>query len=190
MGIGGAQAEFGVLPDLTTLGKAIAGGGLPVGAVAGKKEIMNLLTEKRVVHAGTFNGYPLGTAAVKTTIEILSRDNGRAYETMKVQAKKIHEIMRKTAKEEDFPLIVQGPPLCSSFHCCERELMKASEYSPQIQMKDVILNAALQKNGILISSISRIYPNITLSSKDTAWFQERVGEAIREAKLLIQELYE
>ena len=68
--------------------------------------------------------------------------------------------------------------------------MKASEYSPQIQMKDVILNAALQKNGILISSISRIYPNITLSSKDTAWFQERVGEAIREAKLLIQELYE
>ncbi|WP_313131502.1 aspartate aminotransferase family protein [Anaerocolumna sp.] len=190
MGLGGAQMEFGVTPDLTTLAKAIAGGGVPVAAIAGKKEIMQLLTEKRVIHAGTFNGYPLGTAAVKTTIDILSRDNGVAYESMKEHVDKIYEILRKLAKEEKFPLIVQGPVLCGAYHCCETELKKPSEYTSDIQIKDVILNSALRKNGILVSSISRIYPNITLSRKDVDWFEERAGQAIREAKQLIDELYE
>ena len=189
MGIGGAQTVFGVTPDLTTLAKAIAGGGVPVAAIAGKKEIMQLLTEKRVIHAGTFNGYPLGTAAVKATIDILSRDHGAAYEYMKAQAGKIHETLRKIAQAEKFPLVVQGPELCGAYHCCEKELEKPSEYISDIQIKDVILNAALQRNGILVSSISRIYPNITLSDQDVEWFEERAGAAIREAKELIDELY-
>lgn len=189
MGIGCAQTVFGVTPDLTTLGKAIAGGGVPVAVIAGKKEIMQLLTEKRVIHAGTFNGYPLGTAAVKTTIDILTRDHGAAYESMKVQAGNIHEVLRKIAQAEKFPLVVQGPELCGAYHCCEKELEKPSEYTSDVQIKDVILNAALQRNGILISSISRIYPNITLSDQDVEWFEERAGAAIREAKVLIDELY-
>ena len=79
MGLGGAQAKFGVIPDLTTLGKAMGGGGVPVAAIAGKKEFMQLLTNKTVIHAGTFNGYPLGTAAILSTIKILERDNGSVY---------------------------------------------------------------------------------------------------------------
>ena len=173
MGLGGAQTEFGVIPDLTTMAKAVAGGGVPVAVIAGKKEIMNLLTEKRVIHAGTFNGYPLGTAAVKATIDILSRDNGFMYTQMK-----------------GLPLVVQGPLLCGAYHCCEKELVTPSEYSEEIQIKDIILNASLQKNGILVSSISRIYPNISLNDSDVAWFEENAGRAIREAKTLINEIYE
>jgi len=63
---GGAQEKFGVTPDLTTLGKVI-GGGLPVGAYGGKKEIMSMVAPSGPVYqAGTLSGNPLAmTAGIK-----------------------------------------------------------------------------------------------------------------------------
>ncbi|MGH2523236.1 MAG: aminotransferase class III-fold pyridoxal phosphate-dependent enzyme, partial [Anaerolineales bacterium] len=75
---GGAQEYFGVMPDLTALAKILAGG-LPGGAVAGRAEIMDLLSFKndahanrhaRVAHPGTFNANPLSAAAGVATLEI------------------------------------------------------------------------------------------------------------------------
>lgn len=188
MGLGGAQAYYGVTPDLTTLGKAMAGGGVPVSALVGKEKLMRLLTEKRVIHAGTFNGYPLGTAAVKATIEILSRNQGEIYDTMNRTVQQIHRALKEAADAENFPLIIQGPPACAAYHCTDKLLASPSEYTNSIQIRDVILNAALQRNGILISSISRVYPNITLNEENVAWFQERAVKAVREAKSLIDEI--
>jgi len=77
---GGAQAYFGVTPDLTTLAKILAGG-LPGGAVAGRREIMSLIAHRndpvwdrgsRVAHAGTFNANPLSAVAGITTLELLA----------------------------------------------------------------------------------------------------------------------
>jgi glutamate-1-semialdehyde 2,1-aminomutase len=63
LGPGGAQAEFGVTPDLTVLGKII-GGGMPIGAVAGRASLMRRLApDGDVYHAGTFAGHPLSMAA-------------------------------------------------------------------------------------------------------------------------------
>ena len=63
VGSGGAQAHFGVIPDLTTLGKVI-GGGLPVGAFGGRRELMEELAPSGPVYqAGTLSGNPLATAA-------------------------------------------------------------------------------------------------------------------------------
>ena len=60
---GGAQSLFGVMPDLTTIGK-IVGGGLPLGAFAGKREIMqHVLPAGKVFQAGTLSGNPIATAA-------------------------------------------------------------------------------------------------------------------------------
>jgi glutamate-1-semialdehyde 2,1-aminomutase len=72
---GGAQARFGVTPDLTTLGKII-GGGLPVGAYGGKAEIMDhILPAGKVFQAGTLSGNPLATAAGIATLRILRDEN-------------------------------------------------------------------------------------------------------------------
>jgi len=77
---GGAQAYFGVSPDLTTLAKIVAGG-LPGGAVAGRREIMALMAHRgdaawdrseRVAHAGTFNANPLSAAAGIATLEAVA----------------------------------------------------------------------------------------------------------------------
>ena len=68
---GGAQARYGVMPDLTTLGKII-GGGLPVGALGGRREIMDRLApEGEVYQAGTLSGNPLAVAAGIATLDAL-----------------------------------------------------------------------------------------------------------------------
>ncbi|MEN8140822.1 MAG: glutamate-1-semialdehyde 2,1-aminomutase [Thermodesulfobacteriota bacterium] len=72
---GGAQAHFGIMPDLTCLGKII-GGGLPVGAYGGKREIMEQIAPSGPVYqAGTLSGNPLAMAAGIATLKELKRDN-------------------------------------------------------------------------------------------------------------------
>lgn len=73
--LGGAQALYGIMPDLTTLGKII-GGGLPVGAYGGRREIMDhVLPAGKVFQAGTLSGNPLAMAAGLATLEYLEREN-------------------------------------------------------------------------------------------------------------------
>jgi glutamate-1-semialdehyde 2,1-aminomutase len=72
LALGGAQSRFGVTPDMTCLGKII-GGGLPVGAYGGKKEIMSQIApEGPVYQAGTLSGNPLAMAAGVATVQALS----------------------------------------------------------------------------------------------------------------------
>ncbi len=80
LGLGGAQEFFGVTPDLTCLGKII-GGGLPVGAYGGRKDIMDQIAPAGPVYqAGTLSGNPLATAAGIATLEVLERPG--TYESL------------------------------------------------------------------------------------------------------------
>lgn len=188
MGLGGAQKEFNVIPDLTTFGKAIGGGGIPVAALVGKKEIMQLLVDKKVIHAGTFNGYPLGAAAIKTTLEILSRDNGSALVEMNKKISMIHDILKTHAQRIELPIVIQGHPSCASYHCTDKILTNPSEYTDELMLLDIVLNNNLAKNGILVSTFSRLYPNISLSNDDIEWFRDRVDAALLETKNIYDEI--
>ncbi|BAQ62290.1 glutamate-1-semialdehyde aminotransferase [Geminocystis sp. NIES-3708] len=76
---GGVQEKFGVTPDLTTLGKVI-GGGLPVGAYGGKKEIMALVAPSGPMYqAGTLSGNPLAMTAGIKTLELLQKPGTYEY---------------------------------------------------------------------------------------------------------------
>jgi len=94
---GGAQAYFGVTPDLTTLAKIVAGG-LPGGALCGKRELMSMLAfrgdpdwdrSQRVAHAGTFNANPLSAAAAIATLELV------ADASLQARANKLGEELRR-----------------------------------------------------------------------------------------------
>lgn len=95
---GGAQEYFGITPDLTTLGK-ILGGGMPIGAYGGRREIMKVISPDGTVYqAGTLSGNPIATAAGIETLKILRKDPG-IYERLETKAKKIEEAVRQAAGE-------------------------------------------------------------------------------------------
>ncbi len=80
VGAGGAQARFGIRPDLTTLGKII-GGGMPIGAYGGRADLMNLVAPAGPVYqAGTLAGHPLSMAAGIATLAQLRPDRYLALE--------------------------------------------------------------------------------------------------------------
>jgi len=90
LGIGGAQVKYGVKPDLTTLGKII-GGGLPIGAFLGRREIMEMVAPSGAVYqAGTFSGNPLSLAAGSATVQWL-HDHRNVYSALEGKTRVIEE---------------------------------------------------------------------------------------------------
>ncbi len=94
---GGAQEKFGVTPDLTTLGKVI-GGGLPVGAYGGRRDIMEMVAPAGPMYqAGTLSGNPLAMTAGIKTLELLNKSG--TYEYLDKITKKLSQGLLKIAKE-------------------------------------------------------------------------------------------
>lgn len=94
---GGAQAKFGVTPDLTTMGKVI-GGGLPVGAYGGRREIMSMVAPAGPVYqAGTLSGNPLAMTAGIKTLELLSKPG--TYEYLEKITQKLADGLLKIAQD-------------------------------------------------------------------------------------------
>ena len=94
---GGAQELLGIKPDLTILGK-ILGGGLPIGAYGGKREMMRLLApEGPVYQAGTLSGNPLACAAGIATLDLLKGDVYRKLETLSAKLERgLKEALKKS----------------------------------------------------------------------------------------------
>lgn len=91
---GGASERYGVIPDLVTLGKII-GGGMPIGAYGGRREIMEMVSPSgKVYQAGTLAGNPVATAAGIATLSWL-RDNRNIYAELEEKGAKIEEALKK-----------------------------------------------------------------------------------------------
>ncbi|HYH84445.1 MAG TPA: glutamate-1-semialdehyde 2,1-aminomutase [Pyrinomonadaceae bacterium] len=100
---GGAQELYGVTPDLTTLGKII-GGGLPVGAYGGRRDIMEQIAPAGPVYqAGTLSGNPLAMTAGLVTLRRL-RDHS-VYERLEQSAARLCEGMAEAAREAGVPVV-------------------------------------------------------------------------------------
>lgn len=99
--LGGAQSVYGIRPDLTTLGKVI-GGGLPVGAFGGRREIMShIAPEGPVYQAGTLAGNPLAVAAGLATLEAIQAPG--FYESLRQRAEDMLAELRKLAAAAPLP---------------------------------------------------------------------------------------
>lgn len=99
---GGAQALYGVTPDLTTLGKVI-GGGLPVGAYGGRREIMEMVAPAGPMYqAGTLSGNPLAMTAGLVTLRVLQRPG--VWERLEAAAQRLTAGLAQAAREAGVPV--------------------------------------------------------------------------------------
>lgn len=98
----GAHGQYGVQADLTTLGKVI-GGGMPVGAFGGRREIMEMIAPSGPVYqAGTLSGNPVSMAAGLATLEVLESDS--AYPTLYARTNQLMDGLRNLAAQAGVPL--------------------------------------------------------------------------------------
>ena len=101
---GGAQSRYGVLPDLTCLGKII-GGGLPVGAYGGRRDLMTQMAPVGPVYqAGTLSGNPLAVAAGLATLKILAEPG--TYEHLEEQGQFLENGLLTAAQQNQLPLCI------------------------------------------------------------------------------------
>ncbi len=102
VGLGGAQGRYGVTPDLTTLGKVV-GGGLPVGAFGGRRDIMEHLAPLGPVYqAGTLSGNPVAMAAGLATLDVISAPG--FYQALEETVRLLTEGLATAAQVSGIPL--------------------------------------------------------------------------------------
>ncbi len=107
---GGAQEYYGVIPDVGTYGK-IAGGGLPIGAIGGTAEAMQLMeydsNPASILMAGTFNGNPLVVAAGNATLQRLNQEP-QLYTRMNAMGDRFRSEINTFAQEQGYPAVATG----------------------------------------------------------------------------------
>jgi len=84
------------------------GAGIPISAVAGKKEIMDLLLERRAVGAGTFNGYTFGVSASLAAMKILEKNNGAFYRKIDAVQAPLMNGLKEISRRHNIPMLIQG----------------------------------------------------------------------------------
>ncbi len=113
--LGGAQAMFGVTPDLCVFGKAL-GGGLPISGFAGRTELMDQLRSNRVVHLGTYNSNSLCAAAASAVLTVLAQDDGAVLRRITRLGGMLRDLLNSIFAELAVPFCCAGPgPVISIF---------------------------------------------------------------------------
>ncbi len=178
LSLGGAQEYFGVKADLVTLGKII-GGGLPIGAVAGRREIMDLITPVgKVFNAGTFNGHPLVMAAGLSTMDVLEKEGlGRAVK----HARAIEDIIRDILDSAGVTYAVNRVESMLQFYLGVENVEKPSDIPSQSKDLYIRIHEEMTRHGVLIapSQLEALFTSIVHGDNEAALFYQAYNNAVR-----------
>ena len=120
---GGAQGRYGVTPDLTTMGKALASG-FPIGCLAGKRELMDGIATGAITHAGTFNATPISMAAALASLEHLNSGGNEWYADLEARGQRLMRGFDEILSSRNLPHIVQGPPTIFNLMFTDQKVVK------------------------------------------------------------------
>ncbi len=144
---GGAQEYYGVKPDMTTLGK-IVGGGLPMGAFCGRKEIMEKVAPiGNVYQAGTFNGNPISSQAGISTLQQL--DNA-FYKRLAKKGNLLRDGFRDIKEDFDLPIYIAGDQSMFQIYFNENEVYNTNDAKKSDSSRFLLYFKKLLKKNIFI----------------------------------------
>jgi glutamate-1-semialdehyde 2,1-aminomutase len=115
LGLRGAQAKFGVTADLAVYAKAVAAG-FPLAMVAGRRDVMNTLLDKGVMHGGTYNGNVQSMAAALAALDVLEAGDGAVYRDLERCGARLMQGLTALAKKHKVATHVQGAPAIFQVH--------------------------------------------------------------------------
>jgi glutamate-1-semialdehyde 2,1-aminomutase len=177
---GGAQDYYGVVPDICTLGKAIAGG-FPLTAVAGRDEIMSHFDSEKVSkdrfmpQIGTLSGNPIACAAGLATLDILKQDG--AYENMFNAGKKVMNGLKDILDNSEIPAKVVGEPVLFDVFFTDHEIFDYRSTLHADSQKLARFNQLLLERGIF-KGTTKFYFSTEHSVDDVDKTLEVFGEAV------------
>jgi glutamate-1-semialdehyde 2,1-aminomutase len=163
---GGAQELYDVKADITCLGKII-GGGLPLAAVGGQAQIMDMLAPMGPVYqAGTLSGNPIATAAANTTLDILTR--GDCYDKLEAKAAMLAEGLKDAADVAGVPIVINRVGSILSCFFTEGTVCNFEDVQSTNILQFKKFFAEMLKNGIYIapSAYEAMFVSLAHSKKD------------------------
>lgn len=166
MSLGGAQEFYRLTPDIATFGKAL-GGGLPLSAAAGRKEIFELLCDRGVAFGGTFNGNPVSMAAANATLGELSKCDGELLLHANRMGEKLMHGIRAVAERYRIPVAVTGFGAAFSVHFNARSELQ--NYRDTLdddarRLKDFVSTALAE--GLYLLPDGRVYVSAVHTESD------------------------
>lgn len=167
LAVGGAQDRYGVIPDMTALGKLI-GGGLPVGAFGGRADIMAVtdpLGDMKVALAGTFNANPMTAAAGVAGLRLLTRG---VYDRIDHLGRLLREGLSAAVSERGLPLRVDGGGSLLSLAC-----------EPEVSRPDVVMT------GLSLAFGNRGVFGFPFLSTSSAMGEEQVDYVLEMAETVL-----
>ena len=173
----GAQGYWGVTPDMATYAKALAGG-LTLSALASKKELLDLVADGRVVHAGTMNGNPVALAAAKATLTLLGYNGGSVFETLRARGERLRTSLEQFLWQEGYPVVTSGVGPVFQLSFMEQH---ARNYRDTLRADRTRYNEfalALLNEGVLVLPDGRWYLSTAHSEEDIEATLDAVKRAI------------
>ena len=146
---GGAQAHFGVTPDLTTMGKVI-GGGLPVGAYGGRADIMSMVAPAGPMYqAGTLSGNPLAMTAGIKTLELLKQPG--TYDKLTATTQKLASGIKDAAQAAGLPITAGSVSAMFGFFLCNGPVRNFEEAKATDAERFGKLHRAMLERGVYLA---------------------------------------
>ena len=176
---GGAAERFGVVPDLATYGKAMAGG-WPVSALAGRGDLMERFGSGAVNHSGTFNGSVMAAAATLATLDLLT--SRPPYAAIADVGGALMAALPELGRDHDLPLRVQGVP--AAFHVSFGPPDAVHDYRGLARLdgeRYARLAEALQDHGVWVAPRGIWYVSAAHGDGELAQTLQRVAATLHEA---------
>lgn len=179
LGLGGAQGEFGVTPDLAIFAKALAGG-MPLSAVAGRKDVMQVLHDDTVLAGGTFNSFPLAVAAAVKNLQMLARDNGAYYRKIDTSQEMLMQGIHEISARHGHTVFLQGPRGVFHLNFMSSDVAYSpADFAQADWTKLSRFNDLLLEERVLVGGGSRYVMTHALTEADVAETLSRVERAMR-----------